>query len=1031
MKSITDLFIQRPVLAIVVNIVVIIAGLQALSSVSVRQYPRTDDATIVVTTAYIGADADLVRGFITTPIERSISAADGIDFVQSESTLGLSIVRARLNLNYDPNKALSEISAKVDKVRGDLPPEAEVPVIDIESSDSQFAAAYLSFSSDILNGNEITDYLNRVVKPRLDSVDGVQEARILGDRTFAMRIWLKPDRMAALDITAGEVRMALANNNYLAAVGQTKGNFVRVNLTADTDIRTEEAFRRLIIREDEGAIIRLEDLADVQLGAENYEAEVRFSGQTATFIGVFALPTANVIEVIRGVREELDKISAALPTGLIATVAYDSTEYINDAIKEVTMTLVETLIIVVVVIFLFLGSLRSVLVPAVAIPVSLIGALFLIQVFGFTINLLTLLAIVLSVGLVVDDAIVMVENVERNMRRGLSPKEAAIKGARELVGPVIAMTITLASVYAPIGLQGGLTGALFREFAFTLAGAVLISGFVAITLSPVMSASLLKNKSEDTGLSARINKGFQVLRKYYGAALDAVLSVRPLVYGVWVLLVGALLPMYMLSPNELAPTEDQGIVFSALSGPANATIEQSIHFSEPVNDVFMGFPETQFTFQIILPTGGFAGMGLVPWSQRERTAMEIQPEVQGRLSINPGVDTFVLLPAPLPGGSDFPVEFLITSTANAERLLEFATQLQDLAAASGKFAFPPMIDLKIDQPQTRILINRERVADLGLDMRQVGADVAAAVGGNFVNRFSIAGRSYKVIPQVERIARLNPEQLEDLYIRGPEGQTVPLSTVATLQREVVPRSLNRFQQLNAVKLSGVAITTLDDALSFMEAEAAKLLPQGYNVDYTGQSRQLRTEGGKFVSSLVLALVLVFLVLAAQFNSFRDPLVILLGSVPLAIFGALCFTFLRMLNPNIPFFTDGFTTSINIYSQVGLVTLAGIISKNGILIVEFANVLQREGLEKLTAIREAARIRLRPVLMTSMATIIGHFPLVLVSGAGAEARNSIGLIVVGGMAIGTFFTLFFVPCLYMLIAKDRGGKLTEFSDHRIE
>ncbi|MGF1529976.1 MAG: efflux RND transporter permease subunit [Puniceicoccaceae bacterium] len=1031
MKSITDLFIQRPVLAIVVNIVVIIAGLQALSSVSVRQYPRTDDATIVVTTAYIGADADLVRGFITTPIERSISAADGIDFVQSESTLGLSIVRARLNLNYDPNKALSEISAKVDKVRGDLPPEAEVPVIDIESSDSQFAAAYLSFSSDILNGNEITDYLNRVVKPRLDSVDGVQEARILGDRTFAMRIWLKPDRMAALDITAGEVRMALANNNYLAAVGQTKGNFVRVNLTADTDIRTEEAFRRLIIREDEGAIIRLEDLADVQLGAENYEAEVRFSGQTATFIGVFALPTANVIEVIRGVREELDKISAALPTGLIATVAYDSTEYINDAIKEVTMTLVETLIIVVVVIFLFLGSLRSVLVPAVAIPVSLIGALFLIQVFGFTINLLTLLAIVLSVGLVVDDAIVMVENVERNMRRGLSPKEAAIKGARELVGPVIAMTITLASVYAPIGLQGGLTGALFREFAFTLAGAVLISGFVAITLSPVMSASLLRNKSEDTGLSARINKGFQVLRKYYGAALDAVLSVRPLVYGVWVLLVGALLPMYMLSPNELAPTEDQGIVFSALSGPANATIEQSIHFSEPVNDVFMGFPETQFTFQIILPTGGFAGMGLVPWSQRERTAMEIQPEVQGRLSINPGVDTFVLLPAPLPGGSDFPVEFLITSTANAERLLEFATQLQDLAAASGKFAFPPMIDLKIDQPQTRILINRERVADLGLDMRQVGADVAAAVGGNFVNRFSIAGRSYKVIPQVERIARLNPEQLEDLYIRGPEGQTVPLSTVATLQREVVPRSLNRFQQLNAVKLSGVAITTLDDALSFMEAEAAKLLPQGYNVDYTGQSRQLRTEGGKFVSSLVLALVLVFLVLAAQFNSFRDPLVILLGSVPLAIFGALCFTFLRMLNPNIPFFTDGFTTSINIYSQVGLVTLAGIISKNGILIVEFANVLQREGLEKLTAIREAARIRLRPVLMTSMATIIGHFPLVLVSGAGAEARNSIGLIVVGGMAIGTFFTLFFVPCLYMLIAKDRGGKLTEFSDHRIE
>lgn len=1034
-KAFTDLFIHRPVLAIVVNVVVVIAGLQAISSVSIRQYPRTDDATIVITTAYIGADADLVRGFITTPIERAVAAADGIDYIESSSTQSLSSVRVRLNLNYDPTKALSEISAKVDRIRGDLPPEAEVPVIDIESADTQLASAYLSFSSEILSRNEITDYLVRVVQPRLSAVDGVQEAEILGDRTFAMRIWLKPDRMAALGVSPSEVRAALAANNYLAAVGNTKGQFFQVNLTANTDLRSAGEFEQLVIREDGGAIIRIGDVADVVLGAENYDTDVRFSGKSATFIGIQALPTANVLEVLQGVREEMESIREGLPTGLEGVIAYDSTRYIEDAIKEVTKTLVETLLIVIVVIFLFLGSVRSVLVPAIAIPISLIGAIFLIQIFGFTINLLTLLAIVLSVGLVVDDAIVIVENVERNMRWGLSPKEAALKGARELVGPVISMTMTLAAVYTPIGLQGGLTGALFREFAFTLAGAVLISGMVALTLSPVMAASLLKAEGEDKGLTGRINAGFRWLRGVYGKALDAVLEVRWAIYIAWVLIVLAIFPMYMLSPQELAPKEDQGVVFGFVFRPPNDTTEQARVFSDEINGIFQSFEETDFTFQVTLPPGfpigGFAGMGLKLWSERERTAMELVPLIQQQVSTVPGVQIAVDTPSPLPGGGDFAFQFIISSVAEAEQLLGFAEQLQAKAAESGMFAFPPIIDVKIDQPQSRIVINREKVADLGLDLSVIGEDIGSAVGGNFVNRFNIDGRSYKVIPQVERAARLNPEDLERIHVGGRGGPLIPLSTIAHLENEVVPRTLNRFQQLNAVKLQGVVVVPLNDALRFMEEEASRILPNGFSIDYTGESRQLRQEGGKFLPALGLAMLLIFLVLAAQFNSFRDPLVILAGSVPLAIFGAMVFPFIRILAPGVPFWTEDFSTTINIYSQVGLVTLAGIISKNGILIVEFANVLQERGLSKLTAIRESARIRLRPVLMTSVATVIGHFPLVLVSGAGAAARNSIGLIVVGGMAIGTIFTLFFVPCLYMLLAKDRGGTETAFSDDRIQ
>jgi len=800
-------------------------------------------------------------------------------------------------------------------------------------------------------------------------------------------------------------------------VGRTKGSLIQVNLTADTDLRSVEEFKRLVIRQQDGAIIRLEDIGDIVLGAEDYDTEVRFSGQTAVFMGIWPLPNANSLDVINRIRVQMQGIQKELPTGMEASVAYDGTKYIKNAIQEVTKTLGDTLLIVVIIIFLFLGSFRSVLIPVVAIPLSLIGAVFLMQMFGFTINLLTLLAIVLSVGLVVDDAIVVVENVERHLRRGLSPFDAAILGARELVGPIIAMTVSLAAVYIPIALQGGLTGTLFREFAFTLAGAVTISGVVALTLSPMMASKLLKPGIGERGLAGKISRGFSRLKDAYGRLVDVTLNARPAVYMVWIVVSLLAIPMFIMSPVELAPSEDQGVIFGIIDAAANATLDQTSQSAAAVNRIFFNIPETDHTFQLTMPSSGFGGMATVPWNERKRTIFQILPEVQQKLHAIPGVRVLPVTPPALPGGGQFPVEFVLASTAESEQILSFARQIQLKAIQSGLFAFPPIIDVKIDQPQAELVIDRDRVADLGLDLEQVGVDMASMLGGNFVNRFNIDGRSYKVIPQIKRVDRLNPEQLNNIYITGPDGNLVPFSTVASIRNTTVPRSMNRFQQLNAVKISGVAVRPLDEALRYLEDEAAKILPKGYVIDYTGESRQLRTEANKFLPAFGLAVVLIFLVLAAQFNSFRDPFVILAGSVPLAMFGALVFTFLKMPDPNIPFWTHGWTSTLNIYSQVGLVTLVGLVSKNGILIVEFANKLQEQGRSKHQAIREAALTRLRPILMTTGATIAGHFPLTLVTGAGAAARNSIGLVIVGGMSIGSLFTLFVVPSIYMLIARD--------------
>jgi multidrug efflux pump len=1015
-KSFTDLFVRKPVIALVVNIVILVLGVVAYFQLNTRQYPRSDSAVVNVSTVYFGASADTVRGYITTQLERVIASADGIDYIESESRAGFSTIRVFLRLNYDTNAALAQISSKIDQVRGELPPESEAPTINVETADSQFASMYLSFYSDSLDQNQITDYLNRMVQPSLSAVKGVQKADVLGGRVFAMRVWLKPDELAARGLSPAEVRNALATNNALAAVGSTKGSMLSVSLIANTDLKSVEEFKQMVVAEKHGTIIRLADVADVVLGAESYDEEVRFGGQTATFMGIWVLPSESTVEVIQRVRAAMPAIQASLPAGLKATIAYDASKYIEDALHEIVKTLVETLLIVMIVIFLFMGSLRSVLIPIVAMPLSLVGALFLMLVMGFTINLLTLLAIVLAVGIVVDDAIVVVENIERHIREGQSPVDAAILGARELVGPVISMTITLAAVYAPIGFQGGLTGALFREFAFTLAGAVAVSGFVALTLSPMMSAYLLNDHDhEDLGLSGKINRLFDRIRDKYERIIGHSLGWIPVTLTIAILLT-ALLPVFVMFANkELAPKEDQGVVFGIMLPAPTATIDQNMLFSAEAEKMFQAVPEYEQSFQITGANFGFSGIILKPWSERKRSALQIEQSLLGPAGGIAGMNFIITTPEPLPSGGQFPIEFVLRSTADHKQMLEYAEQLTLYAntGANAPNAAPTFYfadsDLKFDLPQVEIEIDKDKVASMGLNLSDVARDLGSMLGGGYVNRFINEGRSYRVIPQVERGERLNAAQLLDYHVRGPNGQLIPLSTIATLKETVQPRTLNRFQQLNAVKITGVG-PSIDQALQKLEAKAAEILPPGYSIDYGGQSRQLRNEGNALWKAFVLAGLLIFLVLAAQFNSFRDPFIILLGSVPLAIFGAMLPIFL-------------WKTSLNIYSQIGLITLVGLIAKNGILIVEFANSLQEEGVAKAEAIRRAAATRLRPVLMTSAATVFGHLMLIFVTGPGAASRNSIGWILVVGMAVGTVFTLFVVPAFYMLIAKDHAKVAT--------
>lgn len=999
--NLTDLFLKRPVFAICLNLLLLLAGIAAFFNLNVRQYPRSENASIVVKTAYVGANADLVRGFITTPLERVIASADGIDYIESQSVQGLSTITARLRLNFDLNTALTQVQSKVSQVRNDLPPESEVPVIAVENADSRIAAMYLSFYSSEVEQNKVTDYLTRVVQPRISALEGVEKADILGARTFAMRIWLKPDAMAAHGLSSAEVHQAILANNVLSAVGQTRGELITINLATNSDLKSVEEFKELVVKTSNGKTVRLKDIADIALGAEQYAEEVYFSGEHAVFMGVWVLPNTNVIEVIQRVRDSLKTIETLLPRNIKLGIPYDSTAYVKDALHEVTKTLTETILIVVIVIFLFIGSFRAVLVPVIAVPLSLVGALALVYAAGFTLNLLTLLAIVLAVGLVVDDAIVVLENVERHVAEGQSPIEAAKFAARELWGPIVAMTITLAAVYAPIGLQGGLTGALFREFAFTLAGAVLVSGFVAITISPLMSAYLVRSPENSGWLMQTVENGFHYLKDRFAVWLKLAIGLR---YGV---LLGTIfmallcIPFYSMSIKELAPREDQGVVFGILQASASSSLDETNRFAKLTQEVFKSLPEYSKSFQLVNSAGGFSGALLKPWSERSRDAESISQQLWGQMSVIPGIRMIMTTPPPLPGGSDFPVEFVISSTAEPKILKEYADQLVFEAFKSGMFMYADS-DLKFDLPQTRIQLNHDMIRSSGLSMADISADLGTLYGGNYVNRFNIDGRAYKVVALADRTSRLTPEAMLDSHL-SIQGKMVPVRTFATLERSAEPRSLNRFQQLNSAKIQGAIPpgVSIDGALKVLEDAAAKNLPKDIVIDYAGESRQLRREGETLLTSLFIALLIVYLVLASQFESFRAPLVVLFGSVPVALAGALIF----------PFFG---ATTLNIYSQVGLITLVGLVSKNGILIVEFGRTLQERGVDKVSAVIQAASTRLRPILMTSIATVVGHFPLVIATGPGAGARNSIGIVLVTGMLIGTFLTLFAVPVVYTFL-----------------
>ncbi|MEM7205115.1 MAG: efflux RND transporter permease subunit [Planctomycetota bacterium] len=1007
MRSITDVFVRHPVLALVVNLLLLLVGWRTATSLPVQQYPKLDSASVLITTVYTGASAETVRGFLTTPIERAVSSIGGVDHLESQSRAGISTVTVRLELGYDTTKALAEVTARLQQVRSELPDEAEPPTVEVQRADRPYASFYLSFTSEQRSLAEVTDWLTRNVQPRLATIEGVQRVTNQeGGRPIAMRIWIDPDKLAAVSLAPGDVYAAIQRNNYLAAVGQTKGNLVQVSLLADTDLRSVAEFEQLIVRDRDGAIVRLRDVARVELGAEEAEFVAKYNDRPSVYLGVWPLVGANEIEVQKGLVAEMAALEAMLPGDMEMNLAWDGTVFMRDALTEISKTLVETIMIVGLVVFLFLGSVRTALVPLVAMPVSLIGAAVVMAALGFSLNLLTILAIVLSVGLVVDDAIVVVENVERHVRMGKSRLAAAAEAARELVGPIVAMTITLAAVYTPIGFQGGLTGALFLEFAITLAAAVLVSGFVAITLSPVMSAWFVHAHGRQSRLTRWIDVGFGRLRAGYEWLLDGALAIRWAVLIAAVVIGAAAWPLYSGSRRELAPIEDQSHVSMFFDASPDATLEAVDEASKGVVAAIKTLPEARFMWSLVASWGGFGGMVAKNWQDRDRSTQDLYGELFGAVSQVPGLRVFPRLDPPLPTSGQFDVELVLQSSAPLEDLLETTMAVVGAGWASGKFLYVDT-DLKIDRPEARVKVDREFVADLGMDLASVGRELGALLGGGYVNRFNYYDRSYKVIPQIGREGRATVGPLLDLKIKTPAGDLVPVSAFVTIEAIAAPRTLNRFQQRNAVKVFGGVQPgiTKAEGLAVLEDAARAMGASHVTMDYAGESRQIRTEGSTLVATLGFAIVLVYLVLAAQFRSFRDPLVVLLGSVPLAISGALLFSFVDW-------------TTINVYSQVGLITLVGLIAKNGILIVEFANTLQRRGRAKLEALREAASTRLRPVLMTTAATIFGHFPLVLVTGPGAEARNSIGIVLVAGMALGTLFTLFVVPVFYQLIAVDQ-------------
>ncbi|CDZ78834.1 Efflux pump membrane transporter BepE [Legionella massiliensis] len=1010
----TDIFIKRPVLATVISLLILVLGLRSINLLPVMQYPFTENAIVTVTTTYTGADPDVIAGFITTPMENSIAQANGIDYMTSTSTPSTSTITVNLLLNYDPLKALSDITTKVNAVLNQLPKNSQQPVITV-SVGQTIDSMYIGFYSDELPINKITDYLIRVVQPKLQAVNGVQKAEILGNQTFALRAWLDPAKLAGYGISAAEVGAALANNDFISAAGRTDGQMFIQNLTVSTNLTNVEQFKKMILKAQNGAIIRLEDVAEVDMGAQNYNSTVGFDGRKAVYIGIIVAPSANLLTVISNIKKIFPTIEAELPQGLKANITYDASLFVDSSIHEVVSSLMEAFLIVTGVIFIFLGSIRSVIIPLVAIPLSIIGAFFVMLALGYSINLLTLLALVLAIGLVVDDAIIVVENIQRHIEEGKNRVQASILGTRELAGPIVAITVVLIAVYVPIGFMGGLTGALFTEFAFSLVGAVTVSAIIALTLSPMMCSKFLKTGGEDKGrLMIKVDGFFKRLEKRYERVLDRSLNYLPVIAVFAVIILLSNYFLFVTSDSELAPQEDQGIIIAQVTAPANASLDQTKLYSNRVREIFNTFPETDHVFQVD-GTGSLnksiIGMVLKPWDQRKRTSNQLQPLIQQELSNIAGAKIAAFQLPSLPGGgSGLPIQFVITTTENFDNLNEVLANILKRVYASGLFAYIDP-DLKIDQLQTKIVLDRDKISQFGLTMQDLGNIFGSALSEGYINYFDYAGRSYQVIPQTKRDTRLNTEQILDYYIKTASGASVPLSTIATLKREIVPESLNHFQQLNSATISAVALpgVSMATALTTMANIAKELLPSGYYIDYAAQSRQLIQEGSSLIVTFFFALIIIFLSLAALFESFRDPLIVLI-SVPMSICGAMIFVSLGIGE-----------ATLNIYSEVGLVTLIGLISKHGILIVEFANELQINGRKKRDAIQQAAAIRLRPILMTTAAMVLGVIPLIIATGAGAESRFNIGLVIATGISIGTLFTLFVVPAMYMLLAEDHTKK----------
>ncbi|HTW51597.1 MAG TPA: multidrug efflux RND transporter permease subunit [Stellaceae bacterium] len=1003
----TDLFIRRPVLATVVSLLILLIGARAMYGLQVRQYPKLSNTTITVTTIYPGASPDLIEGFITVPIEQAVATAEGIDYMTSNSVLGTSTITAYIKLNYDPSKALSDVLAKVQQVKYLLPTGSEDPIITKQTGQTT-DIMYIGFGSATLQASAITDYLTRVVQPLMATVDGVSQAEILGGQTFAMRLWLDPDKMAARGISAGDVQQAILANNFQSAPGQAKGVYTVTNVDAQTGLTSVDQFKKMVVKASNGAVVRVEDIASVELAAQSWTSSVAMNGQHAVFVGIQSTPDGNPLTIVKGVRALFPQIERTLPPAVKMQVAYDSTRFIQASIDEVKTSLGQAIVIVVVVIFLFLGSLRSVVIPIVTIPLSLVGAGIIMSGLGFSLNLLTLLAMVLAIGLVVDDAIVVVENVYRHLEEGKSPPQAALIGAREIAGPVITMTLTLAAVYAPIGFLGGVTGALFREFAFTLAGAVIISGIVAVTLSPMMCSLLLKQGAAEKGFAKLLDRGFNGLANWYGRRLERSLDYRAVTALFAVAVFVALGFMYMNTKKELAPEEDQGVLFALTKAPQYANLDYLDAYGEEMDKALASFPESDLRFVVNGrngPNQGIAGMILKPWDERARTAMQIKPLMQAKLNGIEGMRAFAFSLPPLPASiGGLPVQMVIYSTGDFISIFNAMNKLKDAARKSGLFIVVDS-DLDFNQPTIRIEVDRSKANELGVTMQSIGDTLALLVGENYVNRFNLQGRSYEVIPQVPRVDRLNQDALTQYYVKSAAGDPVPLSNLVKVSTVTAPNALTGYNQLHSATFQAVPMpgVTMGQAVDFLEQQA-KTLPQGFNHDYLSDSRQYVQEGNALVVTFVFALIIIFLVLAAQFESLRDPFVILI-SVPMSMFGAM-----------LPLFIG--VSTMNIYSQVGLVTLVGLISKHGILMVEFANQLQiNEGLDRRQAIERSARVRLRPILMTTAAMVVGLFPLVTATGAGAASRFSIGIVVVCGMSIGTLFTLFVLPAVYTVLAKD--------------